>query len=619
MVSTPVLKLASAQPRLAHLLSLIGSVSAFRAHVHLARTLVKCILYIALGPRAGKHLTGKERAERRAVALKWASDQLALIRRDRIQSEFYFINNAIHSPKPQLSMMTDLGFARSVLSASVIQKLVSQLLSKLDAIDAVIQNNPLLVQSWSNEQQKDQHSINTSKYCQLRHTISIKCVPLLENGLFALPLAERIITSPVRRQLPNNWTTTPSSSSSTIGNEEEEKRTCICGMSNMFIDKLFANTAIQFQKLDLAARASLLIQCPKALTIEIERAIKRTIARPFASKHAIQGIAENLIEAAFQSLPVFVHWSSILRQLIQASTHPSIIILYHIAAESISRRLQEPKLAKGHLPSLSSYWPSTLVQLLSLHPKSPKQYYALNSSLEQLIGQHILEDKPSAQLLPSPQASPASVWFTILSFHVWIEKAYEMIADNIDSGNAKENEEIFKFLVWHAHPILASSRTLAFQELVNYCGKIALLNSEVNMIMIEEEKDIIRSALESHPLVHPLLIHLWKPTDSYTLMDFASNENADTSRIGNVVAMALQLKSPTLSVSSILDFLDANAATIQNSSSMMEREKKSKLVSQAASTLTTALKAHHPSIYEIPDVRSRLESFMLPLFASNKG
>lgn len=604
MISTPVLKLASDFPRLGHLLSLIGTVAVFRAHLILARTLVKCVLYIALGPREDKHLLPQERAERRAVALKWASDLIALIRRDRIQSEFYFIENAAHSPKPQVSLMTDLGFSRSSLSAAVVQQLVTQLLAKVEAVDTFFLNHPQLTRAWTHEGVKDQLLIGAAKYCSLRHSLSIKCVPLLENGSFALPLAEKIINSPVRRLIPNYWSSAAQVPQTTTKSQEyggTEGTECICGMANEFIERLFANSATQFQKLGAATRAQLLQQCPKALTIEIERTIKQVIARPFAAKSAIQDVAANLIEASLLSPPVFVHWSSITRRLISGSTHPSIICLYSNVSESVFQRLQSAK--KRPSAPIASYWPCPLFQLLSTIPKSSKQYLGINMALERLTGQQ----NPG---IIAGSASITSIWFTILGFPSWIRRAYELIVENVECRRPEENEAIFRFLSWHAHPVSLASRDAALEDMVKQCDRISRMYSESKLTLMESEEAILISVLDSHPLVHPLLLYFWKSDSKSIVQTGFGGDGASCERI---LTLAVQRKSPTLCVPMVLEYLESQAEELSKlipvgggSGNSLVEEKRQRLRS-IFEALHVVLKPH-PSILDSPDVKSRMNS-----------
>lgn len=574
MAATTVLKLASEEPRLTRFLSAIANIPEYKAHIQVARSLVKCILFLALGPRDDNQLPQEIRAQRRATALQWALSLIDILRRDRIQSEFYFIETPTSSPHPQLGMMTDLGFSSTTLSASIIASLISQITAKINYVDNVIMSKDELIYYWS---EKKTAKFSVTKYCSIRHALSLKCVSLIDNGPAILSLIEKIISSPARTQIPNisSFSSSRVVSNLTAGSSNQVPMTeCICGISNELIDKLFANGAQHFEKLGSNAKASLLFQCPRTLSLELERCIKNVIARPIAAQSVIQDLNRNIIESSLIYPAIYVHCASILRHLIITSTHPSLIRMYIIISESVHQRLKTANLMKNQF--LGRYWSSSLIYILSKEPSSTLQYASLNLEIENLTGSKICSDEEDTRIFGHPRTFTQEIWFTVLSFHHWIRKAYYLAV----AVEAPLQKELFKFLAWHAHPMSENARTLAFNCMVDIVPRIKL--------MFEMTGDeIMQEVSLAPPVVHPFLLYCWTP-----------EEHVPSFTMETVVKYCLRHRTG-ITLCMILDYFE------------LLLETHSELMANSVPNLLTPIQGELPqAISSNPDVESRLAAMI---------
>jgi hypothetical protein len=573
MSTTNIMKIASEEPRLARFLASICPIPEFTAHIHLSRMLVKCILYLALGPRDDQHLAPSVRLKRRAAALQWALEQLEVLRRDVIQSEHYFMTIPTSTPRPQVNMMTDLGFSRTVLSSSVISTLISTLMLKLEHIDTMVASKPALLGLWSEEKSS---KFSASKYCSVRHAISLKCSILLDNGPAVRPLIEKLISSTTRLQIPNSSSSThqisPQAPSGTNSTPE-----CFCGLANALVDSLFANGAHHFENLTLATRAYLLYQCPHAMSLEITRVLKSVVHRPLASRSTIQGLAGNIIEASFVFPAVYLHCASILRQLIISSAHPSIIRLYSIIAQSVHQRLESAVNLKSL--SLAQYWPSYLVCLLENDPISHHQYKALTKELELVTGTRIRCIDEESSTLASQQIFSQEPWFLVLAFDRWIRQAYILGATDLRDTATKD--DVFAFLAWHAHPVSDQHRQNAYNALKKLVPSI--------MSMYNGGTEVIEEVVLAPAVVHPFLLYCWNPA-----------LQSSTYYIERVLLHCMRNKT-SITLCMILDFFEHLKAH------------HSQLVTPSLSTVLDVIQSElksHPTVTSNADLKARIASLI---------
>lgn len=556
MVSTTVLKLAAENPSLGHFLTLLCSHSELKANVHIAKTLVKCVLFIAMGPRDDKHLDQATRAKNRSQSLRWALARLEALRCDSLQSPSRFIGKPEYSPLAQSQMMTDLGFSQTTLSASIISTLTTQLMLKLEKVDALVLSNESELLSMAQEATFKPPRFSAQKYVNFRRAISLKCVSLLDNGTLIRPLLEQLILSPVRLMLPNSSSGTlqevyhPESHTEDHSTESTE---CICGLSSELIERLWANAGSHFEKLSKAAKTQLLHQCPSALSNELTRVVRFANARPMANKSSIQVIAANLIEAGFRHPPVFVHVTSVLRQLLLASMHPLIIRLFQAISEGVHSRLKGEKLEFIVPSNLTLHWHSKLVHILSKDPKDIRQFKFINMALEASLGARIWT--PTAELSSEPPAVALiqKAWFNILAFPTWTEFAYKALArcdlEELSDRESSANE-VLRFLAFNAHPMSHERREHVIEDLKLHIPRVrSLLESNIT------RNDVLFELFEAHPLVHPLLLWCWDPANS-----------TSTTILCNIVSETLARNLPSITLDTILSFLESHQQNEAHSS-----------------------------------------------------
>ena len=588
MITTPVLKLAAQNPSLGHFLTLLCDHSELKANVHLSKTLVKCILYIAMGPRDDKHLDQNVRAKNRSQALRWALDRLSSLKCDSIQSFSRFKNIPEFSPLAQGQLMTDLGFSQTVLSGSVVSTLSSQLLLKLEKVDALVLANESFLASKSSNSLIKAPKFSAQKYVSFRYSISLKCVPLLDNGPFVRPLLEQLILSPVRNNISNSFSCSTQSeieSPSSKNHDMKPSNRCICGLSSELIERLWANSGSQFEKLSSAAKAHLLHQCPASLSNELTRVIRLVNARPLTSKSTIEVLAAHLIDAGFHFASVFIHVTSVLRQLILSCMHPMLIRLYQVISEGLHSRLKNEKRGNLFMTDFGLYWPSPLVYILSTEPKDARQYLNLNMALESSIKSRIWTLNSELSSEPPVISNIQKAWFILLAFPKWIDFAYDILTECDLSELDAENHvfELIKFLAFNAHPISHESRERAIEDFKIHLPRMkSLYNGDSPY-----RNDFLSGALEADAVVHPLLIRFWHPSI-----------RTETSIFCNIVSELLARNPHTITLDTILTFLE-EVASIAVPSGKIE-------ISFAAKHIWTVIETNH-ALSSNKDVKNRIE------------
>lgn len=546
MISTTVLKLAAENPALGHFLTLLCNYSELKANVHVAKTLVKCVLFIAMGPRDDKHLDQTTRARNRSQALRWAISRLEALKSDPLQSPSRFIDMPEYSPLAQGQMMTDLGFSQTTLSASIISALTTQLLLKLEKVDALALSNESALLSAAHDANFKAPRFSAQKYVNFRRSISLKCVPLLDNGTLIRPLLEQLILSPVRLMIPNSSSGHLQESrhhEMQTDSQSNESLECICGLSSELIDRLWANSATHFERLSKAAKTHLLHQCPASLSNEIARVIRLVNARPMANKTSIQGIAGNLIEAGFRHAPVFVHITSVLRQLILASMHPLIIRLFQFISEAVHSRLKSDQFERIVSSNFSLHWHSKLIHILSQAPQDLRQFKFINMALETSLGARIWTITSEQALEPPAIALTQKAWFNILGFPKWTDFAYSTLAKcNLDElGDESAAIEALRFLAFNAHPISHERREHAIEEMKLFIPRIRSMY-ESNKV----RSDVLSESFEAHPLVHPFLLWSWDPSNT-----------TSTAILCNIASETLTRNLPSITLDTIISFLES--------------------------------------------------------------
>lgn len=585
-MTTPVLKLAVENPSLAYFLTLLCESSELKASIQLVTLLTKCVLFIALGPRGDQKLDEVNRQKSRAQAIEWSISRLESLKSDSIQSATRFQDHPEYSPLAQSQMMTDLGFSQTELSTKVFVTLVAQLQFKLEKVDTLILSNERSLLFGAQNVHIKAPKFSAQKYVLFRRSLSLKCVPLLDNANIVRPLLEQLILSPARSAISNTFVgsaQTGSVSSITPGSTSSETKECICGLATELIDRLWANAGLHFKNFPKHVRVQLLHQCPAALSNEITRIIKSVNTRFMASRTSIRGLAADLIDAGAKFAPVFVHITAVLRKLILASMHPFIIRLYQTISTGVHSSLKTEKSRIRFIPNFSLYWHSSLTHTLSQDPQDMRHYKMVNLALETAIHAKIWTHNSELSSEPPALALIRNAWFTILAFPKWVDSAY-LYLSQCDLADLEDESSVFdvlRFLSFVAHPMSHEQREGAIESLKQLLPRLRTAYS-TNSIA---NSDLISVVLDADPVVHPLLLQCWDPL------------SAPPSVIFGVISEILARKPPTITLDTILCFLEDAPQTSRNETQAVVRQ------------LWLSLE-NSPAISENKDVKLRFESLL---------
>lgn len=543
MSSTTVLQIASQEPSLGQLLTRAIQVPCYRSHVMLARDMVKCILYLALGPTGDEHVPAAKRQASRVAALEWAFERLSVLNQDKVQSEVHFLDTPESSPRAHVHMMTDLGFGKSTLSATVIASLVEQFTKKLDKLEAIIENTGLLHDiEGETSSNAPNFKLTTAAYCSMLHSVSLKCVSLMDNGTVAKPLLERLASSTTRSRITNFKFSHDSAANSADPPNSNLDR-CICGLANDFVKKLFAQGAKHFDNyLSPSAQATLLYKCPTASSLELRRIVRQYLLKPLASKPQVALLLQNVINGGIKYPSVFLQFCAYLSHLIQASNHPALCRLYYIANASMIARLLVSKIGDRR-PDLtpSSFWPSPLASLLMTPPETVHHYKIANQTIQAAMQGSSKLGPPSALVL-------RQIWFTLLAFYDWIEEAYYILGKLPQSGEDKV--DVARFIVFHAHPTLSDRNASESSSLLlNYALRIQTYYAGKG-----DDPDLVREVLEkSDAFVHPLLLSCFNPK--------LGNINLFTHVIDSIINQPTS-SAPSLGLAQIVECIERLASSL---------------------------------------------------------